>query len=485
MPLFNISDLIWDETIYPRSARKQQTIDAYSEALTAGATFPPIIIQPVVNYPAPNTPLSEILMLILDGIHRWSACKVLGLTEIEAVLWQEQPLDYAACKDDMLLESARRNISHGDRLSQTDKRQVARDIVTRDPECRLSEGMLAQNLGVTRQTVNNWIKDIRARQKASRDSTILRLNRLGWTQQKIAEKVGISRNRVSEIVGNANFCIIDTLIAQGRDMPYIAGHLNMDLATAWATKLTGLSDQEKFKALGWGLRTWDQWYFNDCDDRFGTDWPGRIPAQLVAHTLFYFTDPGDLVMDPMAGGGVVPDVCLLFERKCRAFDLAPIPDRPEIEPFHWTADTTIWPCSREPDLIFFDPPYFTKKKKAYQEKADPHTPPISSLSRHQYMQFFARFFELAHENTRPGAILAFLNADWRDFESTPAKQESPDRAITLFDFHRLLSETGWKLTHRIECPLSSERLSGTQVKKMQDKRILGTVSRTLLIAKHI
>jgi hypothetical protein len=170
MPLFNISDLIWDDFIYPRSARKKQTIDAYGEALTAGATFPPIIIQPVVNYPAPNTRLSEILMLILDGIHRWSAYKVLGLTEIEAVLWQEQPLDYATCKDDMLLESARRNISHGDRLSQTDKRQVA-------------------------------------------------------------------------------------------------------------------------------------------------------------HTLFYFTDPGDLVMDPMAGGGVVPDVCLLFERKCQAFDLAPIPPR--------------------------------------------------------------------------------------------------------------------------------------------------------------
>jgi hypothetical protein len=71
-------------------------------------------------------------------------------------------------------------------------------------------------------------------------------------------------------------------------MPYIAGHLNMDLATAWAIKLTGLKDQEKFKAPGWGLRTWDQWYFNDCDDRFGTDWPGRIPAQLVAHTLFDF-----------------------------------------------------------------------------------------------------------------------------------------------------------------------------------------------------
>ena len=30
----------------------------------------------------------------------------------------------------------------------------------------------------------------------------------------------------------------------------------------------------------------------------------------------------NLVLDPMAGGGVVSDVCMLFERKCQAFDKA-------------------------------------------------------------------------------------------------------------------------------------------------------------------
>ena len=80
--------------------------------------------------------------------------------------------------------------------------------------------------------------------------------------------------------------------------------------------------------------------------------------------------------------------------------------------------------------------------------------------------------------------MAFLNADWRDFESTPALKEKPDKSITIFDYHRILTKTGWKATHRIECPLSSERLSGNQVHKMQDKRILGAVGRTLLIAKR-
>lgn len=42
---------------------------------------------------------------------------------------------------------------------------------------------------------------------------------------------------------------------------------------------------------------------------------------------------------------------------------------------------------------------------------------------------------------------------------------------------------GWTVIRRIECPLSTERLSGNSVQKMQDKRILGTISRTLLIAR--
>jgi len=76
--------------------------------------------------------------------------------------------------------------------------------------------------------------------------------------------VGLSRNRVSEIVGNANFGNIDNLLSQGRDMDYIARHYNMDLALAWALRLEGKTDQEKFQELGWGLRTWDQWNFNEC-----------------------------------------------------------------------------------------------------------------------------------------------------------------------------------------------------------------------------
>jgi hypothetical protein len=46
----------------------------------------------------------------------------------------------------------------------------------------------------------------------------------------------------------------------------------------WSLALEDKTDLELFKELGWGLRTWDVWNWNDCDKRFGDEWPGQIPA---------------------------------------------------------------------------------------------------------------------------------------------------------------------------------------------------------------
>jgi hypothetical protein len=61
--------------------------------------------------------------------------------------------------------------------------------------------------------------------------------------------------------------------------------------------------------------------------------------------------------------------------------------------------------------------------------------------------------------------------------------EDPTAAITMFDYARLMTDEGWQITHRIECPLSSERFTGNMVSHMQSNRTLGTTGRTLLIAR--
>jgi len=131
------------------------------------------------------------------------------------------------------------------------------------------------------------------------------------------------------------------------------------------------------------------------------------------------------------------------------------------------------------------PPYYAKKEKEYKGVASEKTPSISSYPKGKYEEFLKGFFQLAHENTKKTTRMAFLNADWRNFQSTPALKEKPVDSITIFDYHRMLSQTGWEATHQIECPLSSECMSGNQVQKMQERRILGTVGRSLIIAMRL
>ena len=167
---FPVSDLTWDQFIYPRGGKSEKTINVYVEALAIGAQFPPIKIQRVFNYPS-SPPFSKggkrgfsdqttEATIILDGIHRWFAFKESGIKKIPAVEWKDKPLDYEKNKVALLLEGAKCNISHGDRLNPGDKKRIARDIASTDPECTWTEEALAEKLGVIRQTVNTWISDI-------------------------------------------------------------------------------------------------------------------------------------------------------------------------------------------------------------------------------------------------------------------------------------------------------------------------------------
>ncbi|MCP3942796.1 MAG: site-specific DNA-methyltransferase, partial [Desulfobacteraceae bacterium] len=165
-----------------------------------------------------------------------------------------------------------------------------------------------------------------------------RMNRLGIPQDRIAKRLGQAREVIRDHLAKMPVLANppNTDLSQGFTVAQVAQKHGWTEPMVWSLALEGKDDQDRFKKLGWGLRIWDQWDFNDCDKRFGDDWPGRIPAQLIAHILFYFSSPDDLILDPMAGGGVTPDTCLALGRRCWAFDMAKRSERPEIEPHTWT-----------------------------------------------------------------------------------------------------------------------------------------------------
>jgi hypothetical protein len=87
------------------------------------------------------------------------------------------------------------------------------------------------------------------------------------------------------------------------------------------------------------------------------------------------------------------------------------------------------------------------------------------------------------EQSKPTTFMAFLNADFRDFQRIPAVDENPDNAILMFTYAKLLETCGWKITHLTDCPLSTQRFTGNMVNRMHKKRNLGIVRRNLIIGK--
>ena len=46
------------------------------------------------------------------------------------------------------------------------------------------------------------------------------------------------------------------------------------------------------------------------------------------------------------------------------------------------------------------------------------------------------------EQSKPSTLMAFLNADFRNFQGIPAVNENPDNAILMFTYAKLLEACG-------------------------------------------
>ncbi|MDZ4754722.1 MAG: DNA methyltransferase [Phycisphaerae bacterium] len=84
------------------------------------------------------------------------------------------------------------------------------------------------------------------------------------------------------------------------------------------------------------------------------NYAGATPSWVIWQLLMRYTEPGELVVDPMCGSGTTIDVAHDLKRKAKGFDLAPT--RKEIS----KADARALPLAdRSVDFLFVDPPYST------------------------------------------------------------------------------------------------------------------------------
>jgi len=462
-----IKDIVKDHDIYPRRNESPKTIEAYAEALEAGAKFPPILVQRI------STNDGKEYMVFLDGLHRARACERLKRKTIDAEYWKKETLNKENWLTRLQLESAKRNATHGDRLGSEDKKYQARKICEKNPD--VTEQEIADALGASRQTVSNWVSDIKLMQKAERQAIVYRLNSLGWTQQEIGEKIGLTQQAVSEKIQNLPELakLVKSLLDRGESVERVAEKLKIDLTLAWATVLNRKDDLERFSQFGEGeYQNVSPIIYNVCnftgrDPRLGLEVPGNIPGQIAMNVLYYYTNQGDLVVDPMAGGGSTVDACLVMGRRCRAYDISPPEVREDI--VRHDIREGFPREGKGCNLIFLDPPYWRLQRGGYSKES------ISEYSFGDWLGFMKKLAIDCFETVKEGGYVALVIEAFLDEKVTGRFLDLPLLCLNFF------LDTGFTQIQRITVPMPSQIKSVQDVEYAKRKKILLDLNRDLII----
>ncbi len=147
---------------------------------------------------------------------------------------------------------------------------------------------------VARKAANKEIVHERNRRRISPflnlDVKILLMSRLGIPADRIAARLKVNRLTVMKYSNEPRpVQSIRYFLAQGLSIPEVAEKHGYPEPLVWSVAFEGKSDKERFESLNWGLRTWDYWYWNDVDHRFGDNWPGpdSCPISSPYSLLFY------------------------------------------------------------------------------------------------------------------------------------------------------------------------------------------------------
>ncbi|MEM4308905.1 MAG: DNA methyltransferase [Thermoplasmata archaeon] len=140
-------------------------------------------------------------------------------------------------------------------------------------------------------------------------------------------------------------------------------------------------------------------------------YPGVTPALIIYNLIWRYTEPGDLIVDPMAGSGTTLDVCNEEKRRCICYDIAPT--RPEII----QNDARKIPLEdNSVDMVFIDSPYGDNIR--YNE----HPDCIGKISCEtaEFYDELEKVIKECYRILKPGKVLGWLIGDqWVKKKFTP------------------------------------------------------------------
>lgn len=359
-----ITSLVVDPSLILRNGLDQDAVARYRELFLSGKTKA-LIVQAGT-------------MRVIDGHHRLEAAKAVGVSEV----WvEEKDVD----DKDLLAEAYRANRNHGVPLTRDERDRLIWRLYF---ECGWTQSQIAELVGLSQQGVSHILSvkatstceaDKRLKLRDEHMPAVARLILGGASHEEVADRFGVARTTVT------------TRWNEYRDevkAAYESGLLKREVAERFSLtvdEVDGILRQYDPEPLNFTPASGSLWAGFKIDEHFGLRHPGNLPAGLVRNILYYYTRPGDIILDPFAGGGVVLDVAAdMVGRKAYGFDLDP--RRPDIR--RWDILAGPPPVPEEPDVIFCDPPYACMKEGEYM----PHPSQLGDMTVEEFLEAMGRIF---------------------------------------------------------------------------------------------
>jgi len=411
-----IDQIRYVKELQPRIDVSDATIEQYRTALDK---LPPVVVARG--------------SILVDGYHRWQAHLREGAGFIDVV-------DLGNLTDDEIFrEAVVRNAAHGRQLSLTDKRKIAeRSYEKMAPATAVAE--LAEWLAVDERTVQRWTKDARAAQKEARQAQAWDLWLDCLTQEQIAERLG-------------------------EKQPTISRWVDMQKNKLSELHIPGATDEKP-----WGnVQHFDVWSFPTTGRESGgqQSYFGAVPPQVMENLLWFFTEPGQTVVDLFAGSGTTVDVAKAMGRRVWAADIRGDHYSPHL-PIHQHDATTGWPADapRKADLVFLDPPYWRQAAGRYSTEPN-------ELAEMDLAAFYAAW--------RSVTKTAMEHTDRVAYIISPTQNDDGTVTDHATDMLRPFIDEGWRVERRIIVPYSTQQATGQQVTWARENRRMLKLYRDLVV----
>lgn len=406
-----LREIQFDESQYPRPKWSQDTVNLYRMVLDK---LPPITITPD--------------KFIIDGYHRYLAHTLEKRETIPAIT-----VDIP--RDQIMWEGARANAANAKQLSSEEKAMLARIFVKQGKAVK----DIAECLAVSEDAVYNWAGKILRQKKDERNAHILELYLRCYPEQQIAKEVGLKRQAINAVIAT-------------------------------------FSQNQKNGNPPSSLQVFNIWEFGQPDDSYGdSSFPGIMPGQVVENLLWYYTEPFDLVVDLMAGGGTTIDVCLTMQRRILAYDL--LPTRPaEIKKHDIVTGLPRLPLLRSqgkvirPKLLILDPPYGDQMKGDYST----HDSNLANMPMVQYHHQLAKTIDRAYSYIAPDGYVALI------LGQTRKENILVDHILSIWQ--RL--KRPWQIVERIIVPYTTEQAEGYHMAQARESKFMLRRYRDLIILRR-